>query len=180
MALGAAGAAFGLLTLAQARSASGGSFVGTSWAAAVAELAAGWSLITAGAAESWRRPASRAGVLFVGAGIGWFFAEWNNPGLASPAAFTFGLIVSALAAPLVAHAALGYPAGRLDSRLDLGMVLFGYVGAGLVLGLLPARSSTPDGRAVACAQPISCWCAQSRACPRACSAPALSSGLHGW
>ena len=136
--LGAIGAGFGLLTLAQARSAPGGSFGGTSWVGAVAELAAGWALIAAGVAESWRRPASRAGLLTVCAGIGWFFAEWNNPGLVSSAAFTFGLIVSALAAPLVAHAALAYPTGRLDSRMDLGVVLFAYAGAGLMLGLLPA------------------------------------------
>jgi signal transduction histidine kinase len=141
--LGAAGAAFGLLTLAEARSAPGGSFGGTSWAGALAELAAGWSLITAGVAESWRRPASREGLLLAGAGAGWFFAEWNNPGLGSPAAFTFGLIVSALATPLVAHAALAYPAGRLDSRLGLGMVLFAYAGAGLMLGVLPALFFNP-------------------------------------
>jgi signal transduction histidine kinase len=143
LALGAAGATFGLLTMAEARLAPGGSFGGTSRVGAVAELAAGWSLITAGVAESWRRPASRAGLFLAVAGAGWFLTEWNNPGLGSPVAFTFGLIVSALAAPLVAHAALAYPAGRLDSRLDLGMVLFGYVGAGLVLGLFPALFFNP-------------------------------------
>ena len=141
--LGAASVAFGLLTLAEARSAPGGSFGGTSWAGGVAELAAGWSLIAAGVAESWRRPTSRGGLLLAGAGAGWFFTEWNNPGLGSAAAFTFGLVVSALAAPLIAHAALAYPAGRLNSRLDLGMVLFGYAGAGLVLGLLPTLFFDP-------------------------------------
>jgi signal transduction histidine kinase len=144
LALGAAGAGFGLLTLAEARSAPGGSFGGTSWAGAVAELAAGWSLITAGVAESWRRPTSREGLLLAGAGAGWFFTDWNNPGLGSPAAFTFGLMVAALAAPLVAHAALAYPAGRLGSRLDLGVVLFGYAGPGMVLGLLPALFFDPE------------------------------------
>jgi signal transduction histidine kinase len=143
LALGAAGAAFGLLTLVEARLAPGGSFGGTTWVGAVAELAAGWSLIAAGVAELWRRPASREGLLLAGAGVGWFFTEWNNQGLGSSAAFTFGLIVSALAAPLVAHAALAYRAGRLDSRLDLGVVLFGYAGAGLVLGLLPALFFDP-------------------------------------
>jgi signal transduction histidine kinase len=126
------------VTLAEARSAPGGSFGGTSWLGAAAELAAGWALITAGVVESWRRPASRAGLLLAGAGIGWFFTEWNNPGLASPAAFTFGLIAAALAPPLVAHAALAYPTGRLDSRLDARVLLAAYAGAGLVLGLLPA------------------------------------------
>ncbi len=109
----------------------------------MAELAAGWALITAGVAESWRRPASRAGLLLAGAGTGWFFTDWNNPGLGSPAAFTFGLIASALAAPLVAHAALAYPTGRLDSRLNLGAVLFAYAGAVLALGMLPAMFFDP-------------------------------------
>ena len=45
--------------------------------------------------------------------------------------------MSALAAPLAAHAALAYPAGRLDSRLGLGAAVFAYAGAGLVLGLFP-------------------------------------------
>ncbi len=141
--LAAVGTTFGLLTLAEARSAPGGSFGGTSWASAVAELSAGWALIAAGVAESFRRPANRAGLLLASAGIGWFFAEWNNPGLGSPAAFTFGLIVSALAAPLVAHAALAYPTGRLASGLDRGVLLFAYAGAGLVLGLLPALFFDP-------------------------------------
>jgi signal transduction histidine kinase len=137
------GAGFGLLTLAEARSAPGGSFGGTSWVGAVAELTAGWALIAAGVGESWRRPASREGLLLAGAGIGWFFTEWNNPGLGSSAAFTFGLIVSALGAPLVAHAALAYPAGRLDSRPSRYAVVAAYAGAGLVLGLLPALFFDP-------------------------------------
>jgi signal transduction histidine kinase len=144
--LGVLGAAFGMLTLAEARSAPGGSFGGASWTGAVAELAAGWSLIAAGVAESLRRPARGAGLLLIAAGTGWFFAEWNNSGLSSPA-FTFGLIVSALAAPLVAHAALAYPAGRLASRLDRGAVLAAYAGAGLVLGLLPAVFFDPQRQA---------------------------------
>src|SRR5215471_2003374 len=143
LALGVLGAAFGLLTLAEARSAPGESFGGTSWVGAVAELTAGWALIAAGVAETWRRPASLEGLLLAGAGIGWFLVEWNNPGLGSPAAFTFGLIASALGAPLVAHAALAYPAGRLASRLDVCVLVFAYAGAGLVLGLLPALFFDP-------------------------------------
>ena len=148
-ALGAAGAGFGLLTLAEARSAPSGSFGGTSWVGAAAELSAGWALIVAGAAEFARRPARRAGLLLAAAGIGWFFAEWNNPGLGSPAAFTFGLIVSALAAPMVAHAALAYPAGRLDARSGRRVLVVAYAGAGLILGLLPAVFFAPQSQACA-------------------------------
>jgi signal transduction histidine kinase len=147
--LAAAGAAFGLLTLAEARSAPAGSFGGTSWVGAAAELSAGWALIVAGAAEFLRRPARRAGLLLAGAGIGWFFAEWNNPGLGSPAAFTFGLIVSALAAPMVAHAALAYPAGRVGSGSGRVFLVVAYAGAGLILGLLPAVFFAPGPQACA-------------------------------
>jgi signal transduction histidine kinase len=149
LALGAVGAGFGLLTLAEARSAPAGSFAGTSWVGAVAELSAGWALLTVGVVEAVRRPKSRAGWLLAIAGIGWFFAEWNNPGLRWPAAFTFGLIVSALAAPLVAHAALAYPVGRLDSRIDRGALVVAYVGVGLVLGLIPPLFFDPGRQACA-------------------------------
>jgi signal transduction histidine kinase len=143
LALGAFGAGFGLLTLTEARSAPGFSFGGTSWVAAVAELGAGLAVIAAGVADSLRRPSSRAGLLLAVAGIGWFFTDWNNAGLASPLAFSFGLAFSALAPPLVAHAALAYPTGRLGTRRDVGAVLFAYVGAGLLLGLAPALFFDP-------------------------------------
>ena len=48
----------------------------------------------AGAAESWRRPASQAGLFLIGAGIGWVFAGWNNAGLASPAAVTKAIAIA--------------------------------------------------------------------------------------
>src|SRR5262249_26669160 len=141
--LAAVGIAFGFASFLQARSAPGWSFAGTSALAAVAAPAGGWSLSAAGVVEARRRRARRAGLLLAAAGIGWFLVEWNNPGVGSPAAFTFGLIVYGLAAPLVAHAALAYPKGRLDSRLDAGVLLLAYAGAGLVLGLLPGVFSDP-------------------------------------
>jgi signal transduction histidine kinase len=139
----AVGAAFGLLTLANATSAPGWSFGGTSWVSAVAELGAGWALIAVGTVEAVRRPMSREGRLLSVAGIGWFFADWNNPGLGSPAAFTFGLVVYALAAPLVAYAALAYPGGRLDARPDRSALGIACAAAGLVLGLFPALFFDP-------------------------------------
>jgi len=143
LALGALGAGFGLVTLIQARSAPSSSFGGTSWLAAIAELSAGLALITAGVADSLRQPSRRAGLLLAAAGIGWFCTDWNNPGLTSPVAFSFGLLVSALAPPLVAHAALAYPTGRLGTRQDLAAVLLAYAGAGLLMGLIPAMVFDP-------------------------------------
>jgi len=116
---------------------------------AIAELSAGWALIAVGAVDVVRQPTSRRGWLLSAAGIGWFFTDWNNPGLGSAAAFTFGLIVSALAAPLVSHAALAYPTGRLVWRSDRGVLLVAYAGAGLVLGLLPAMFFDPGRQSCA-------------------------------
>ena len=112
--------------------------------AAVAELAAGWALIAVGLRVALRRPGNRSGYLLAAAGISWFFVEWNNPGIGSPAAFTFGLVAWALAPPVVAHAILAYPSGRpLPAAPDRGAVLAAYVSAGLVLGLLPALVFDP-------------------------------------
>src|SRR5215472_14187914 len=88
----AAAFGFGLVSLLVARSHPGGSFAGASWVAAVAELAAGWALIAVGLRLALRRPANRSGYLLAAAGISWFFVEWNNPAIESPAAFTFGLV----------------------------------------------------------------------------------------
>jgi signal transduction histidine kinase len=143
----AAAFGFGLVSLLVARSHPGGSFGGTSWVAAVAELGAGWALIAAGLRLSLRRPPNRSGYLLAAAGVSWFFVEWNNPAIGSPAAFTFGLVAWALAPPAVAHAILAYPSGRPLPVLDRGAVLAAYVGAGLVLGLLPALVFDPQQQA---------------------------------
>ena len=146
----AAAFGFGLVSLLVARSHPGGSFGGTSWVAAVAELAAGWALIAAGLRLALRRPPNRSGYLLAAAGVSWFFVEWNNPGIGWPAAFTFGLVAWALAPPVVAHAVLAYPSGRPLPVLERGALLAAYVGAGLVLGLLPALAFDP--RQQACSQ----------------------------
>jgi hypothetical protein len=115
--------------------------------AAAAELAAGWALIAAGLRLSLRRPPNRSGYLLAAARVSWFFVEWNNPGIGSPVAFTFGLVVWALAPPVVAHAVLAYPSGRPLPVLGRAALLAAYVAAGLVLGLLPALVFDPGQQA---------------------------------
>jgi signal transduction histidine kinase len=145
-----AGLALGALSFVFVRDEPGFALVGDSLARAVVELTAGWALITVGAVSWIRRPQSRFGALLALAGIGWFLAEWNNPGIGSSVGFTIGLALSAVAPVLIAHAALGYPDGRLSSRFDQAVVMFAYVGALVVLGLGPAVSFDP--RAAGCAQ----------------------------
>jgi signal transduction histidine kinase len=132
------GLAVGLGSLAIARSSPGFGFAGSSLWTAAAALAAGWALIAVGLIAWARRPASRFGLLLAAGGIGWFLQEWNNPGIGSELAFAIGLVLYAVGAPLVAHAALAYPSGRLSGWPDSAGLTAAYLGAGLVLGLLPA------------------------------------------
>jgi signal transduction histidine kinase len=139
--LGAFG--FGLLSLLIASSHPGATFGGVSSEAGVAELVAGWAMIGAGCFVWWRKGGERSGLLLAMAGLAWFVAEWDNPGIGSGAAFTVGLAAHAMAPPVVAHAVLAYPFGRLSSRLERLAVSFAYVDGVLVLGLLPALFFDP-------------------------------------
>ncbi len=134
---------FGLFSVLMARSHPGTTFGAESWWAGLVELTAGWALIGAGLDVWGRRRRTRSGLLLAAAGVAWFFAEWNNPEVGVGAAFTFGLVASALAPAVVAHAVLAYPSGRVSSRLERLAVVVAYVGAGLVLGLLPALFFDP-------------------------------------
>src|SRR5262249_20940764 len=73
-----------------------------------------------------------------------------NPATGSAVIFTIGLVLYAAAAPLVAHAMLGYPDGRVGwwpGRLGLAL---GYAGSVLVLGLFAAAAFNPAAQG--CAQ----------------------------
>ncbi len=107
-------------------------------------------MLVVGVASLIRRPQNRFGLFLALAAIGWFLGEWNNPGIASPLAFAAGLVLYAVAPALVGHAALTYPTGRLSWWVDRAGVVLAYVGALVVLGLLPAASFDPA--AAGCAQ----------------------------
>jgi signal transduction histidine kinase len=144
LALLAAGLGFGLLSLAIARGEPAYALGGGSLGAEVAGLLAGWSLIGAGLGVWARRPGSRFGPLAVAAGLAWFLAEWDNPG--AGVAFTVGLVLHAACPPLIGHAALVYPDGRLRSRRERVAVALAYGGAVLALGILPALFFQPAGQ----------------------------------
>ena len=141
-----AGIAVGIATLRVARDHPGYGFAGSSDAAGAALVAAGWASIGCGLASWVRRPASRFGLVLTAAGFAWFVPEWNNPEVRSALAFTIGLTLSAACPPLVAHAALAYPGGRLASRLETAAVAAAYIGGVLVLGLLPAFRFDPQAQ----------------------------------
>ena len=143
----------GVFTLDVVGESPGYGLAGESALDAVALLLPGWALVACGLGSWLRRPESRFGVLLAVAGIAWFLAEWDDhPGVGSSLAFTLGLCLSAACPPLVGHAVLVYPAGRLGSRVARIVVPVSYVGAVLVLGVLPALFLDPRAH--------SCW-----ACP---------------
>jgi signal transduction histidine kinase len=138
--LGAFG--FGLLSFLIAQSHPGATFGGESWEAGVAELVAGWAMIGAGLYVWWGREEARSGFLLAMAGMAWFVAEWDNPGIGIGVAFTVGLAAHPLAPALVAHAVLAYPFGRLSSRVERLAITVAYVDA-LVLGFVAALFFDP-------------------------------------
>jgi signal transduction histidine kinase len=143
LALVLAAVALGGVWLAIDRTAPAYSLAGGSRGAAVVGLLAGWSLVGAGLGAWVRRPTSRFGPLLMAAGLAWFLAGWNNPGIGVALAFTTGLVLQAACPPLVGHAALVYPGGRLRSHRERVAVMVAYGGAVLVSGILPALFFDP-------------------------------------
>ena len=144
-----AGLGLGVFSMAVARGGAGYSFGGSSAFAGAAELVAGYALLAVGF-TAWMRPRqARLGAILIAASFAWFLLEWSNPAAGS-AVFTTGLVLYAAAPPLVAHAMLAYPDGRVGWWLGrLGLAL-GYAGSVLVLGLLAAAVFDPASEG--CAQ----------------------------
>src|SRR5262245_65262874 len=110
--------AVGIYTLDIVRDDPFASFAGASTGGTIALLGAGWALIASGAAFWLRSPRNRVGPLLVAAGFAWFLLEWINPRTGSAAAFTLGLCFYAACPPLVGHAVLAYPGGKVLRRLE--------------------------------------------------------------
>jgi signal transduction histidine kinase len=153
-----AGVAFGLVTVLIASKAPFYSFTGVpvladnayvrvSVARAALELSAGWALLVVGAV-ALTRGATRFGGLLIAACFVWFVVDWNNPGTRWTLPFTIGLALSAATAPVVAHAGLAYPTGRLRWLGDYVGLLTAYVGGLVLLGIAPAL--VYDGTANGC------------------------------
>jgi signal transduction histidine kinase len=141
-ALALAGIAVGLYSLKVARDDPGFAFAGSA-PSGVALLGAGWALIGVGVVSRRRQPESGFGLLLAAAGLAWFLVEWPNPGVGSALAFTAGLALYAACPPLAAHAALSYPEGRIRPVSARPALVFAYVGAIVVLGVLPALVFDP-------------------------------------
>src|SRR4051812_16085428 len=128
-----AGLALGVASLAVAREDPAGSLGGDSIAASLALAGAGGGLVITGTVAWARRLSSRCGILLAAAGFAWFLAPLDTPGVGSGVAFTVGLVSYAACPPLVAHAALAYPGGRLTSPFERVALMVAY---GATVGLL--------------------------------------------
>jgi signal transduction histidine kinase len=93
----------------------------------IPDLAVGWLFIACGLVAADRRPEGRSGLLMAATGFSWFIGNFAHVGVgpidwvASHAAYLY-------LGPLV-HLLIGYPSGRLSSRLTRGAVAVGYVTA---------------------------------------------------
>jgi hypothetical protein len=141
--VGGAGVVFGLVSAWLAGRPHGLSFAAVSPLNTLLALGGGWMVITSGLIAWARRPASRFGPLLAITGLAWFVTDWATPGTGSALVFTMGLALAGAAAPLVAHALLVYPAGRLRHPAERLAVAFGYAANLLVVGLLPTLLYAP-------------------------------------
>jgi signal transduction histidine kinase len=140
------GLAVGLFSLSLAVDETSVWFAGRTALGAVALLGAGWALIGCGL-TSWLLRPGRFGALLAAAGFAWFLLEWNNPAIGSAAAFTIGLCLYASCPPLVAHAVLADPGGRVRPFAERAALTAAYVANVLLLGVLPTLVFDPEAEA---------------------------------
>ncbi len=137
------GAVLGAFSLIAARAGAGFSFAGESlWGAAIL-LIPGLATLSVGAIYLSRRSGLLLGLLLTLTGAAWFIVEWDNPAVASPVAFTAGLLLYAACPALVLHVVLAYPTGRLRSNLDRLVVVAGYLITMIMIGLIPTLYFDP-------------------------------------
>jgi signal transduction histidine kinase len=87
--------------------------------------AVGWSFIGTGLYAWRRRPESRTGALMILLGFAWFLFTLDAAN--SALVYTFALVTGPLWGGVFLHLGLGFPSGRLASRLDRRLVVAGYV-----------------------------------------------------
>jgi len=139
------GLTVGLVALRLASLQPGFSSLARSPLSAVLGLAAGWGLIAVGLVGRRREPGNREGPLLVFAGLGWFAAELSNPATGSAVIFTAGLVLATACPPLVAHAALAYPSGRLTWPADRVTIGSAYLTGAVWSGVLATVVYDPAG-----------------------------------
>ena len=103
---------------------------GQNLAAAVADLAVGWTLIGCGLLSWARRPQSRVGPLLTLTGFAWFLGTLAESRIGPVAALGAALLF--LHRGPLCHAIIGYPDGRPAGRLGMIVVAAAYLYAAAV------------------------------------------------
>jgi signal transduction histidine kinase len=87
--------------------------------------AVGWGFVGTGL-YAWRRePSNRTGMLMVLLGFAWLSSTLDSAN--SAVLYTYGLTLGGVWGSVFLHLGLSFPAGRLRTRIDRGVVLAGYV-----------------------------------------------------
>ena len=103
------------------------------------------SYVAVGAYTWWRRPESRLGPLV--AGIGFLYSTTLLNASGAPLAYTLGMVLWAAMIVYSGYVFLCFPRGRLESRLERGLILGFVFGTALIWGLILALSPTlPPGQ----------------------------------
>jgi len=112
---------------------------------ALLKLLVGWAFLYVGLFVWLRRPENRMGMLLTAVGLVWFL-----PGLADANSSLFataGLLLSNIGVP-VSFGLIAFPTGRIERRLDRGVVLAAWVwataGTLAVTLLSPAEAPAPE------------------------------------
>jgi signal transduction histidine kinase len=115
------------------------------WRAAI--VASYWAV---GAYTWWRRPVSRLGPIITA--LGFLYAASTLVASGVPLVHTLGMVVWALALVWTAYLYLCFPRGRLESRLERGLILVVALSMALTWGLILALSPRlpPGGSLVDC------------------------------
>ena len=97
-------------------------------------LVIGWSFAGVGLFAWYRRPHNRVGPLMVATSFAWYLSVANMTDV--PLLFSLGLWLSNLFVTTAIHLILSFPSGRLESRIDKGIVAYAYIVT--TLGFVPA------------------------------------------
>src|SRR3954453_14259783 len=90
-------------------------------------ISIGWSFIGAGLYAWWRRPEHRMGPLMTLVGFTWFLGGLSFAN--SALVFNVGILVSSLWVGALGQMLVTYPSGRVESRLERGLVPVGWAAA---------------------------------------------------
>jgi hypothetical protein len=129
-------------SLAEPRGVPPTSYAATSTAAAVFDLAAGLSLLTAGAVAVATRLFGSIGPLTVAIGVAWFASDWVSWAAGPSLIRGVAVIAAPFVLPLVVHLGFAFPVGRVTGRAARAIVASSY-GVAAVVSVGRAVASDP-------------------------------------